>query len=230
MGHVVGQGGNAQAGTDQLGNCRNPTAAVFGHHPGHVLAAPDHGRVILHGVVRGDPGHAGRVFSQAFTKLLAPTDHVGRRPQATSDQMLRRRIGQAQGQVGIPPAEVGKGIGGRQLQRQCGIRWHELGQRRQQQAVQHGVGAGQAHCAADHLFTMLQCHARRIQRLLGALGLLGQGLGGAGGDVTLAAFDEQRGTQGGFHAPDRTKNSRYIDLQQLGGLGQGAAADQGEHQ
>ncbi|MNH29248.1 hypothetical protein D3C79_894690 [compost metagenome] len=96
--------------------------------------------------------------------------------------------------------------------------------------MQHGVGAGHAHRAADHLLTVLQRHPRGIQRLLGALGLFGQGLGGAGGDVTLAAFDEQRGTQGGFHAPDRTKNSRYIDLQQLGGLGQGAAADQGEHQ
>ncbi|MCY1181417.1 hypothetical protein D9M73_219180 [compost metagenome] len=132
--------------------------------------------------------------------------------------MLRWRVGQAQGQVGIAAAQVGEGVGGRQFKRQGRIGRHELGQGRQQQAVQHGIGTRQPNGTADHLLTVLQRHPRGIQGLFGALGLLGQGLGGAGGDVAFAALYEQRGTEGSFHAPDRAEHRRNIHPQQLCGL------------
>jgi hypothetical protein len=96
--------------------------------------------------------------------------------------------------------------------------------------VQYRLGAGQAHRTADHLFAAGQGDARGIQRLLGALGLLGQGLGGVGGQVALAALDEQRGAQRRFQPANRAEHRRNIDFEQFGSLCQGAAAFQGQDQ
>ncbi|MNQ96793.1 hypothetical protein D3C85_1124110 [compost metagenome] len=144
--------------------------------------------------------------------------------------MLRRRIGQAQGNVGIAPAEVGEGVRGAHLQRQGRVVGHELGQRRQQQAVHHRLGTGQAHGAADHLLATGHGDARRLQRLLGAFGLLGQGLGGVGRQVAFAALDEQGCAQRRLQPADRAEDRRNIDLEQLGSLGQRAATFQGQDQ
>ncbi len=96
--------------------------------------------------------------------------------------------------------------------------------------MQYCIGTGQAYRAADDLFALLQGDARSSKRLFGALGLLGHGLRGIGRYVPAPVFFKQRCTEGCFQATDRAEYGRYINLQQIGGTGQCAAANQGEHQ
>ncbi|MCY1441392.1 hypothetical protein D9M71_577060 [compost metagenome] len=144
--------------------------------------------------------------------------------------MLRWRAGQAQGDIGIPTAEVGKIIGCAELERQRRIVRHELRQRRQQQTLQDRIGTGQAHDAADHFSALLHTNARRLQSLFSALGLFSQGLRQGGGQVTGAAFFEQLLTQCTLQPAHRSKHRRNIHLQQLRCPGQRAAAYQREDQ
>ncbi|MCY1433010.1 hypothetical protein D9M71_490280 [compost metagenome] len=232
MHHVVRECCHAQAGHYQLGDGRHAAALVARAQARVLLVAPDHRRVVLHRVVWCDPRHAGGGLAQALAPLWLAADYIGGRTQVAANQVLRRCVGQAQGDVGVAPAEVGEGIGGAHLQRQSRVVGHELGQRRQQQAVHHRLGAGQPHRAADHLLATGHGDARRLQRLLGALGLFGQGLGGVGRQVALAALDEQGGAQRRLQPTDRTEYGRNVDFEQLGGFGQRAATfqcqDQGE--
>ncbi len=85
--------------------------------------------MVGHRVVRADPRDRGRVLRQGLAVFGAATDKVVGTAQAASDQVLGWRIGQAQGDVGIATAEVGKGIGGGQLQRKGRVLRHEIRQR-----------------------------------------------------------------------------------------------------
>ena len=120
--------------------------------PGIVSTTPDHARVVGKEIVRGDPvQHGGLRRVAALQVAFAGAEHVAHLAEVAPDQVFRRRAGHAQGDVGVAPAEVGKVVGGRQLQLQGRIARHEARQRRQQQAMQDGVGAGQAHGTAEHL-------------------------------------------------------------------------------
>ncbi len=144
--------------------------------------------------------------------------------------MLRRRVRQPEGDVRIPSAQAGEGIGGGDFQGDRGIAWHEFGEPRQEQAAQHRIGAGQAHGTTDDVLTLGQGDPRRVERLFGALGLFGEGLGALGGGVAATVLVEQRDLEIGFELADGAKHRGDIHLQLLGRSGQGPAAHQGENQ
>ena len=144
--------------------------------------------------------------------------------------MRWRCLRQAQGDIRIAAAEVGEVIEGAQFQGQRRVGRHELREGRQQQALQHRVGAGQAHGAADHFTTLLHANARRLQGLLGTLGLLRQVARQAGGQITGTAFFKQGLAQRRLQPPHRTEHRGHIHPQQRRRPRQGTAAHQGQDQ
>jgi hypothetical protein len=136
----------------------------------------------------------------------------------------------AHGDVGVAAGEAGQFVAGVQLVAQQGVHGAQALQGGCHQAVQHGVGGGDAH-GARHLRRRRR-HGRPggFEGGLHALGVFGQFGGQLGGQVARARSLEQQAAQAALDALQRTEHRGGVHTQAFAGAGQRAAAHQGERQ
>ena len=141
------QRGHAQR--HQLHHREQAVHAVGGLRLGKTLLAPAHGRVVGQGVVRGNPGRVARLHvGQGQRAGCGGVERCADHAQLPAHQVLRRALGGTHGDVGVTPREAHQLVAGVQLELQQRVLPLQRRQRRRHQAVQDGVGGGDAHQAA----------------------------------------------------------------------------------
>ena len=173
-----GQHPHAHAQGHQLHHGEQAVDAVGGLRLGVLLFAPAHRGVVGQRVVGRNPGcaarlHVGQDQRAGGACVQRGTDHA----QLPTHQVLWWTLGGAHGDVGVSARQAHQFIARMQFVYQGRVPGLQHLQGGGDEAVQEGVGGGDAHRARHLLGLCLRGRAGGLQGGFHALGLLGQGLG-----------------------------------------------------